>query len=425
MKHVGNILGLLSSHARRFLVRYIFAGASVIALLLWAPSLEILPERESSLTTLPGKSSAPRSVLQLGVKLKPGDTLLTVLTRHGLAPLSAHDLIAKFRPHVNLRRLRAGKHVDLVLDPGDRSVQGMEFTIADEIVRAKATTQGWMIEREEIPSTPATRVVKGTISRSLYENGVAAGLAAEQILELATIFEYDIDFFSDLRRGDEFSTVVEELHYANGRRAPRRILAAELDVDGQIHSAFYFSPKAGRGSYYDTEGKQLRRAFLRAPLSYTRISSPYSRSRSHPILRIARPHRAIDYAAPAGTPVVAIGKGRISFSGWRRGYGKLVEIAHPGGYSSRYGHFSRIARGIRKGAEVNAGQVVGFVGQTGHATGPHLHFEFLRGGRKINFLSLKIPRLEHLRGLDLERFVRERDRKLARLRDQVRPVTGA
>jgi murein DD-endopeptidase MepM/ murein hydrolase activator NlpD len=359
------------------------------------------------------------------VKLKTGDTLLTVLTRHGLPLPSAHDLIARVRPLLNLRRLRAGNHVALVLDPGDRTVQGMEVTVAEEIVRARATTQGWLIEREEIPSKPATRVVKGEISSSLYENGIAAGLAAEQILELAAIFEYDIDFFSDFKRGDEFSTVVEELQYANGRRAPRRILAAELDVDGQIHSAFYFSPKTGRGSYYDSEGKQLRRAFLRAPLSYTRISSPYSRSRPHPILRIARPHRAIDYAAPAGTPVVAIGRGKISFSGWRRGYGKLVEIVHAGGYSSRYGHFSRIARGIRRGTEVAAGDVIGFVGQTGHATGPHLHFEFLRGDRKINFLSLKLPRVEQLRGRDLERFVRERDRKLARLRTQDHPMTGA
>jgi murein DD-endopeptidase MepM/ murein hydrolase activator NlpD len=422
MEQVRNILDRLLSHARLLFVRYILFGASAIVLVFSAPLLETFQEPQPSLTKEP---AAPKSTLRLGVKLKRGDGLLTVLTRHGVRSPSAHDLIAKIRPILNLRKLPAGSHVDLVLDPADRAVQGMEVALADKIVRARATTQGWMIEREQLPSTPVTRVVKGKISSSLYENGVAVGLSPEHILELADIFEYDIDFFADLKRGDEFSVFIEELHYATGRRAPRKILAAELEVDGQIHSAFYFSPRKGRGSYYDSEGKRLRRAFLRTPLRYTRISSPYSQSRSHPILRIVRPHRAIDYAAPAGTPVVAIGRGRIFFSGWRRGYGNLVEIAHPGGYSSRYGHFSRIARGIRRGAEVNAGDVIGFVGQTGHATGPHLHFEFLQGSRKINFLTLKIPRIEHLSGSDLAHFARERDRKIASLRDQDRPMAGA
>jgi murein DD-endopeptidase MepM/ murein hydrolase activator NlpD len=128
-----------------------------------------------------------------------------------------------------------------------------------------------------------------------------------------------------------------------------------------------------------------------------------------------RPHRAIDYAAPAGTPVVAIGRGRVEFSGWRDGYGNLVEIRHAGGYVSRYGHFSRIAGGIRHGVRVNQGDVIGYVGQTGHATGPHLHFEFLRGGEKINFLALKIPRIERLTEADLRRFMLFRDAQLALL----------
>jgi murein DD-endopeptidase MepM/ murein hydrolase activator NlpD len=129
-----------------------------------------------------------------------------------------------------------------------------------------------------------------------------------------------------------------------------------------------------------------------------------------------RPHKAIDYAAPQGTPVIAIGKGRVTFSGWRGGYGNCVEVVHAGGYSSRYGHFSRIARGVRRGVEVNAGDVLGFVGQTGHATGPHLHFEFLQGNKKINFLSVKIPRTVHLAGMELQRFKGERDRHIAQLR---------
>ena len=157
----------------------------------------------------------------------------------------------------------------------------------------------------------------------------------------------------------------------------------------------------------------MRRSFLRAPLSYVRISSPFNLRRRHPIFRTVRPHRAIDYAAPAGTPVVAVGRGRVVFSGWRNGYGNLVEIRHAGGYTSRYGHFSRIAAGIRRGVQVGQGDVVGYVGQTGHATGPHLHFEFLHNGERINFLALKIPRSERLTGIDLQRFMRARDERLA------------
>ena len=359
---------------------------------------------------------APGPLERLAIKLKRGDTLLSVLTRHGVQPPSAHDLIAKVRPLMNLRKLQTGDRVELVVDPEKRAVQEMEVPLDDNIVRAKATPQGWTVEREEIPWTAVTRVIHDTISNSLYENGVAAGLSPEHIMNLAAIFEYDIDFFSDFQRGDAFSVVVDEYRYANGRRVPQKIRAAELAAEGQVHRAFYFSPEPGRGDYYDNDGKQLRRSFLRAPLSYIRISSPYTLSRSHPIFRIVRPHQAIDYAAPSGTPVVAIGRGKVTYSGWRLGYGNFVEISHPGGYASLYGHFSRIARGIRRGAEVSAGDVIGFVGQTGHATGPHLQFEFLQSGRKIDFLNLKISRIERLTGKLLDRFQRERDESLARLR---------
>jgi len=367
---------------------------------------------------LRAEPSTPRPFARLALALKRGDTLSGLLTRHGVTPPSAQELIAKVRPLVNLKKLRPGNQVELTVDPDNRTVQEMEIPLDDNIVRAKTTPQGWSVEREAIPSTAVTRVIRDTISRSLFENGVAAGLSPEQILALAAIFEYDIDFFSDFQRGDAFSVVVDEFHYANGRRVPRKIRAAELAAGGKVHNAFYFSPASGQASYFDSEGKQLRRSFLRAPLSYSRISSPYTVARRHPIFRIVRPHQAIDYAAPSGTPVVAIGGGKVSFSGRRFGYGNFVEIAHPSGYASRYGHFSRIAPGIRRGAEVNAGDVIGFVGQTGHATGPHLHFEFLQSGRKINFLGLNIPRIEHLSGKALERFKREREENLAWLRER-------
>jgi murein DD-endopeptidase MepM/ murein hydrolase activator NlpD len=303
-----------------------------------------------------------------------------------------------------------------VLSPEDRSVQGVELVVDNNLVRVKATVDGWSVEREEIPFIRETRVIRGTIRDSLYQSGIAAGLTPQHILALAKIFEYDIDFFSDFHRGDEFYFAVEELRYVDGRRILGRILAAELESGNETFSTFYYVAKDGRGAYYDGEGRSARRSFLRAPLSYVRISSPFSLNRENPISRTVQPHMAIDYAAPAGTPVVAIGKGYVDFVGWRTGYGNVVDIVHSGGYTSRYAHFSRIAEGIREGRAVEAGDVVGYVGQTGHATGPHLHFEFLRNGEKINFLSLRIAKEDHLEGRELERFKQLREEREALLR---------
>ncbi len=159
----------------------------------------------------------------------------------------------------------------------------------------------------------------------------------------------------------------------------------------------------------------LRRMFLRAPLNYRRISSLYSPQRMHPIFRTLRPHQAIDYAAAAGTPVVSIGRGTVKFAGWQDGYGNLVEVTHGNGYTTRYAHLSRIASGLSKGTRVAQGHVIGFVGQTGHATGPHLHFEVMSGQRKINFLALRIPSQQRLSGEELERFAASRAEHLALL----------
>lgn len=390
-----------------FFVRAMFFTTVGVLLGLGAPLLDQVPERgEPELDKV--ATPAPKPFSRLEVRLKPGDTLLELLTQHGLSVASAHALITQMRPVLNPRRLQSGKEVDLVVDNRDRSLQQLEIDLDDNVVRAKAMDEGWMIEREEVPFSVHSRLSRGTISSSLYDNGMAAGLSAEQVMELAKIFEYDIDFFSDFKKGDRFEVIIEEARYANGRRVAGRVLTAELEKGGQLKSAFYFVPKNGDGAYYDAEGRELRRSFLRAPLSFYRISSFFSLARRHPIFRTLRPHLAIDYAAPTGTPVVAIGRGKVSRSGWYPGYGNFVEITHSGGYSSRYGHFSRIARGVRRGTAINAGEVIGFVGQTGHATGPHLHFEFLQGGRNINFLGLKIPRTERLSGAELARFQRER-----------------
>ena len=338
------------------------------------------------------------------------------MKRYGIGLPSAHALIAKVRPFVNPRKIQPGDNIHVLLNAGDQTVEALEFVVDNNMVRVKATSDGWLAERQEIPFVRETRVVRGTIKGSLYESGTEAGLSPQQIVDLAKIFEYDIDFFSDFQPRDSFKVMVEDLRYTDGRRVPGRVLAAELEADSDVFDAFHFTGKEGSNEYYNHKGEALHRAFLRAPLSFVRISSPYNRNRRHPIFRTVRPHLAIDYAAPAGSPVVAIGRGHVEFAGSRGGYGNVVDIRHPGNYVSRYAHFSKFAGKLRKGQEVEAGEVIGYVGQTGHATGPHLHFEFLRGGTKINFLSLRIPKNQQLAKEDLQRFQHLRDERQVMLR---------
>jgi murein DD-endopeptidase MepM/ murein hydrolase activator NlpD len=393
--------------------RTVIALVAVVGLLC-APLVQIAtdqPEREQ----IPALDNQVDTPSRVDVQLRRGDTLASVLKRFSVEAPSAHALIEKVRPFVNPRKIRPGDNIQVVLSAEDRTLQAMEFTVDDSLVRVKATDDGWSAERHEIPFVRETRFARGRIKGSLYESGTEAGLSPQHILDLAKIFEYDIDFFSDFQTGDSFSVMAQEIRYVDGRRVSGSVLAAELEAGGRVFSGYYFVGKDGDGEYFNADGEALRRAFLRAPLSYARISSPFSTSRRHPIFRTLRPHLAIDYAAPAGTPVVAIGRGRVDFKGWRGGYGNVVDIRHSGNYLSRYAHFSGFAPNLRQGQSVDLGDVIGYVGQTGHATGPHLHFEFLRGGTKINFLDLRIPKNQQLVGEDLRRFNLLRDQRQAQL----------
>lgn len=402
--------------------RLVFTVGFCAALLL-TPKLVTHPTDDlRSSGTDPSLISPPQSVL---VTLRRGETLMAILTRFGLERAEAHAMIETVRPFVNPRRLRAGDRFHLLLHPEEKRIQGLEYTIDRSLLRVISTAEGWAVEHSPILFVQETRVVRGNIVENLYVSGTQAGLSPAQILELAAIFEFDIDFFSDFQRGDEFSLVFEQIRYEDGRTEAGKLLAAMIEAGGEVFRAFYFVDREGRGSYYGTDGRSVRRAFLRAPLSYRRISSTYNLNRRHPIFRTLRPHRAIDYAAPAGTPVVAVGSGRVVFAGWRGGYGKLVEIRHVNGYATRYAHFSRIAPGIRRGKQVTQDDVVGYVGETGHATGPHLHFEMLLRGEKINFLALRIPRTEQLKGNDLQRFVKLHDERLALLQNKQADVAKA
>lgn len=257
----------------------------------------------------------------------------------------------------------------------------------------------------------ATKVmlVKGEIKSSLYESMLDVGEKPSLIANYTDILAWEIDFFTETQNGDSFFVLVEKKFEDSSLVDYGQIEGVRYK--GQIgdFSGYYFVDPKGNRDYYDTKGQSLRKAFLKSPLRYSHISSYFSRGRYHPILKIVRPHKGIDYVAPSGTPVSAIGNGVVTYAGWRDGYGRFVELSHSQRFKSRYGHLSRFGGGIRTGRSVTQGQIVGYVGSTGLSTGPHLHFELLQSSSWVNPLRIIPPRAEPVKSEYFHEFTKHRD----------------
>ncbi|HEX5830431.1 MAG TPA: peptidoglycan DD-metalloendopeptidase family protein [Gemmatimonadaceae bacterium] len=318
-----------------------------------------------------------------------GESLSELFARIGVAGTTARDILVA-ATSIDERRVPAGMPVALRRLAGDSLPTELVFRLGvDRLVYLSRTAEGWAQREERLPWHTDTVAIGGaiasTLSAALDEAATALprGLRAELAWEVADIFEYRVDMSRDLRAGEEFRVLVERSRTDSGHTRLGRILAVSFDfTDGPVQAFRVERAKGqGRAEYYDANGKSLRAAFLRAPLQFRRISSVYGR-RYHPILGRWKAHRGTDYAAASGTPVRAIGNGTVIFSGVRSGYGNVVEIRHRNGYVTRYAHLRGFARAGRRGASVAIGQTIGYVGMTGLATGPHLHFEVLVGGKQ-------------------------------------------
>jgi len=236
---------------------------------------------------------------------------------------------------------------------------------------------------------------QGTITSSLFVDGQNAGLTDAQIMEMAGIFGWDIDFALELREGDSFKLLYEE-HFLDGQKLKNGpILAAEFNNDGQVFKAVRYTTPDGNSSYYDPDdGRNKKRAFIRTPVKFARISSGFSNKRFHPKLKKWRAHRGVDYAAPTGTPVKAAGNGKVIFRGVKGGYGNVVILQHGTKYTTLYAHLSKFAKSAKNGRSVSQGQIIGYVGKSGLATGPHLHYEFRVNGVHRNPLTVKLPKAD-------------------------------
>jgi murein DD-endopeptidase MepM/ murein hydrolase activator NlpD len=330
----------------------------------------------------------PREIVDT---VRKGETVSTIFEKHHL---DIGELFRMRQASAGIHRLRdisVGRPYTITLDP-DNNVLSLAYHINDEeILRVVRSDPGYRAEKVAIEYESRFGTLGGVIRSNIVSSIPGGGQSALLAIELSDIFSWDIDFNTDFRKGDTFRILVEERWLDGEFRKYGDILAAELSVDGHRYRAYRFDT-GNRPDYFDDEGKSLRKAFLKAPLSYRRISSGFTKRRMHPILKIARPHLGVDYAAPAGTPVSTVGDGTVIFAGYKGPNGNLVIVRHPNGYTTSYGHLARIRKGIRRRAEVRQGDVIGTVGSTGLSTGPHLDFRLRRHGTFLNPLTVNIPR---------------------------------
>jgi len=328
--------------------------------------------------------AAEAGLSRIEVIVRRNDTLDQIFRR---LELSMQDLAA-LRGIQGLKamldRLKPGEM--LTLQHRDGELMGFERRISpSETLKVKRDdTAGFVANVEETPLTHTPVTTRGTIRSSLFEAAAGAGLRDQTALALADLFGWDIDFVLDLRAGDEFTVTYEQVSREGEYIGDGAILAARFVNQGHSYEALRFVGPDGKARYYTADGRSLRKAFLKAPVEFSRISSVFNAARKHPILNLIRAHKGVDYAAPSGTPVRAAGDGRVSFRGVKGGFGNVLEIEHPGKIVTRYGHLSRFAASLHVGDRVTQGDVVAFVGMTGLATGPHLHFEYLVHGEQRN-----------------------------------------
>ena len=334
------------------------------------------------------------------------DTISSLLARLGIADGDALNFIRN-NPETQAiaRQLRPGKIVTAKTGARNELVS-LYFPLNGKDTMLVIERHGYSFSASEktIRLEPQISVKSGEIRNSLFGATDAADIPDAIATQLAEIFGTDIDFYRDLRKGDRFSLVYETLNHRGQAIRSGRILSAEFVNNQKTYSAYWFQTGDGKGAYYTAEGKSLRTAFLRSPLEFSRVTSGFSTTRLHPVLQTLRAHKGIDYGAPTGTRVRSIADATVEFVGRQGGYGNLIVLKHQGKYSSAYGHLNAFAPGIRKGARVSQGDTIGYVGQTGLATGPHLHYEFRINAQQVNPLAATLPAAMPLNASQISRF---------------------
>lgn len=323
--------------------------------------------------------------------VKKGDTLSAIFKRHSLSSNSLYKIINSGKQAKTLTRIKPGQTFTIALNEKNE-VESLKFALnkADTLIINKQDKQFVSkIDSKEIEIR--SQFTTATINNSLFAAGNRAGLNSAMIMKLAHIFGWDIDFALDIRKGDAFAILYEE-KYINGKKiGDGNILSAEFTNQGKVFSAIRYTDASGHTDYYSEKGLSMRKAFLRTPVEFSRISSRFSTGRKHPILNRIRAHKGVDYAASRGTPIKAVGDGKVIFKGRKGGYGRVIILQHGSKYTTLYAHLNAYNKKLRHGSRVKQGQTIGYIGSSGLATGPHLHYEFRVNGVHRNPLTVALP----------------------------------
>ena len=378
------------------------------------------PVAASPVTASPAPAATTAGTRTLRAQVRSGDSLALIFKRLGIAPAELAALVRNDTAGRRLSRIRPGQEVILHLGAGD-SLQRLDWR-QDRVRTLVAERQGdaFAVRVDEIPLSTELVAATGTIESSLFEAGQRAGLSDRIIMGMAEILGWDIDFAQDLREGDRFSVIYEEHQDEAGEMVEEGdVLAVEFANRGRVVKALHYEKPDGGAGYYSPDGHSMRKAFRRMPVRFGRVSSGFTRARWHPVLHRFRAHKGVDYAAPRGTPILATGDGKVTFRGTKGGYGKTIVIKHGERYTTLYAHMSRFQKGVGTGSRVTQGQVVGYVGSSGLATGPHVHYEFRVAGVHRDPLKVELPKALPLERRYLADFRAKSEPLLARL-DQAR-----
>ncbi|MEP7187466.1 MAG: peptidoglycan DD-metalloendopeptidase family protein [Rhodanobacter sp.] len=411
--------------------RLVLAGTALLVTLLsgfimpaWASAMRpatVTPQHSLLPLALPKVAPMGTSVATVDdwqvVRVESGQTLSDIFSARGLGMSELQKVLdVAGDSTAALQTIQPGEEFAFLLG-NDGSLEGFRFesdsatrtTVRLDANQPTLTTQARAMEQR-------VHIAHAVIENSLFGAGGNAGLDEGMMVKLADVFKYDIDFIKDIRSGDSFTVIYDDIYRDGAYYQSGDILAAEFLNHGQRYTAYRFKKSDGSYDYYSEEGRPLRKSLLRTPVAFSRISSRFSLARHHPVLGYTRAHKGVDYAAPTGTPIHAAGDGVIAYRGWERGFGNFVLIKHGAKYSTAYGHMSRFEPGERVGSHVRQGQVIGFVGMTGLATGPHLHYEVRVFGKQENPLTITMPKPQPLPTKLLARFEQQVQPMLARIK---------
>lgn len=390
----------LLSQERKMKLRW-FVTLSTMPLLGVVTAFGLVPQSEIGLDTtqvsvqeIPlaiAPSAAETTSFWRNERVQRGDTVAELLRRMNIDDAAASSYLRSAAEAESFRKLAVGKEIQAETTGANNLISLRYLNDSGAQIIIERQDAGFTLRALPAQFEKRLFVRTGEIKTSLYAATDAAGMPEAAANQLTELFSGDIDFHHDLRRGDKF-TVVYEMSYSNGALVRAgRIQAAEFVNQGHAYRAVYFQSDADHGDYYTPEGKSVRKAFLRSPIEFSRVSSGFSSSRFHPVLNKWRAHKGVDFAAPTGTRVKVTADGVVSVVGKQNGYGNVIMVNHQGRYTTVYGHLSRYAQGLHKGQHVAQGDVIGYVGMTGLATGPHLHYEFRVGGQQHDPLRVALP----------------------------------